>query len=321
MQEPLILLHGDDRFLVTTAATTLRDQLCRDLSSDLGLEEFRDSQDIDAVERSLASPPFLAFRRVVLIWDPPQAAARSPRDLDRLLAAVSRRAETTATVVVLRTGASPASPLAKGVRQLGGEVRLVPRPKGRDLRRHLDERIKARGLNLATPLVPVLMDIAAQDLGRLEMELDKLALFPDRPGERVDEAQGRLLVSAVPPQELYRLTDALFDSPAKVGAQLQGLLSRPEVQPPLVLGAMARALRDLISFADPKDAGRWRSAPSWKAERLARQLGRVGEQRVREWLVRLADLDWRIRSGAVDATEGLETLLAGLAGQVAALRA
>lgn len=319
MQEPLILIHGEDRYLVTSAAATLRDQLARDLMSELGLEEFHDSPDVDAIERSLESLPFLALRRVVVIWDPPQAL-RAPRELERLLAAVSRRAETTATLIVVRVALPASSALVKGWRQLGGECRQIPRPRGRDLRRYLDEAIKARALNLASGLIPALIALGAQDLGRLELELEKLRLYARSPGERIGEAEGRMLLSSVAPQELYRLTDAIFDGPDRVGTELHGLLSRPEVQPALVIGAVARALRELLSFADPAESARWRSAPTWKLERLGRHLGRVGEARLRAWLLQVADLDWKIRTGSVDAGEGLEAMVAALAGQVLSLR-
>ena len=307
----MVLLHGEDRYLVTEAAGALRSQWGAEMGSELGLEEFRDLSDMDAVERSVASPPFLALRRVVVLWDP-QLGPRGARETEALLGAISRRAETTAVLVVARSLVPASSPLLRGLRHLGAEVRLVPRPKGAALRQHVDQRVRARGLNLAAPLYPRLVEIAAESLGRLEMELDKLALYPDRPGEPIPEAVGAALLSPVPPRELYRLTDALFDAPARVGPLLSGLLSRPEVPPQLVVGALARALRDLISLA----AGEPGAMPPWKAERMGRQLRRAGEPRLRRWLISLADLDWQTRAGLVEAADGLETLLAGMAAEL-----
>jgi DNA polymerase III delta subunit len=307
----LVLLHGEDRYLVTEAAVALRNQLAAEMGSELGLEEFRDPSDADAVERSLASPPFLALRRVVVLWDPP-IGPRGAREAEDLLRAISRRADTTAALVVVRALVPATNSLLRGLRQLGAEVRLIPRPKGAALRHHVDQRVRARGLNLAAQLSPKLLEIAAESLGRLEMELDKLALYPDRTGEPVGEEVGLRLLTPVPPRELYRLTDAIFDAPSRVGGILAGLLSRPEVPPPMVIGALARALRDLIAMAD---GGSGALAP-WKAERMSRQLRRAGSPRLRRWLVALADLDWEIRVGRLDAIQGLETLLAHMAAEL-----
>jgi DNA polymerase III delta subunit len=307
----LVLLHGEDRYLVTEAAAALRSQLVEEMGSELGLEEFRDLSDGDAIERSLASPPFLALRRVVVLWDP-QIGPRGTRETEDVLRAISHRAETTAVLVVVRAVVPTTNNLHRGLRELGADVRLIPRPKGAALRHHVDQRVRARGLNLAAQLSPRLLELAAESLGRLEMELDKLALYPERPGELISEEVGSRLLTPVPPRELYRLTDAIFDSPSRVGGLLAGLMSRPEVPPQLVIGALARALRDLISMAD----GGAGAAPAWKAERMSRQLRRAGTPRLQRWLVALADLDWEIRVGRLDAVQGLETLVARMAAEL-----
>lgn len=310
MLEPLILVHGEDRHLVTAAAEELRAELTADLISELGLEEFRDPRDLDELERSLASPPFLAVRRVVFIWDPLQTS-RAAGAVDGLLAVISRRAETTATCLVVRSSLAPGAPLLKGVRQLGGEIRALVRPRGQQLRRFVDARLAAAGVKAAPAVAQALCDVGSQDMGRLLMELQKLSLFVGEGGGAVDAETGSRLVTPAAPQELYRLTDALFDAPRSLGGRLRVLSQRPDIQPPVVIGALARVLRDLIARADPAFAGG--GVQEWKVERMERQLARAGESRLRDWLVRLGDLDWRIRTGEVDGAEGLELLLAEMA--------
>ncbi|MGA8427146.1 MAG: hypothetical protein WB801_06125, partial [Candidatus Dormiibacterota bacterium] len=101
MFEPLLLVHGDDPFLVTRAALRRREELTTDLVSELGLEEFRGSRDVDAISRSLSTPPFLSVRRLVVIWDPPQLAGgqKSAQEAQLLGEALGGRLETTAVLV------------------------------------------------------------------------------------------------------------------------------------------------------------------------------------------------------------------------------
>ncbi|HUY54620.1 MAG TPA: hypothetical protein VMV23_05630 [Candidatus Nanopelagicaceae bacterium] len=314
MLEPLLLIHGADPYLVAKAAQEARSALCQDLISDLGLEEFKASADLDAIERSLATPPFLAIRRVVMIWDPPQLGGgkRSPREIDRLLATLASRAETTATCLVVRSQLPATSVLIKGVRSLGGEVRPIPRPTGSDLRVYVERRLQARGLPLSAATVRLLLEVAAHDLGWLEMELEKLELYQQQ-GQPISDEEAVLLVTPAPPPQLYRVTDALFESPATAGPKLQAVLSRPDIQPPMVVGALARTLRDLIVYSDPQANPPAKPVPPWLQERLARQLKQVGRERARRWLVELADLDWATRAGLVDASSGLEAILARIA--------
>ncbi len=327
--EPLVLLHGGDSYLVAAAAQELRDQLSQDLIWELGLEEFRSTSDLEELERSLATPPFLAVRRVVMIWDPPQivapkkpgaaggAESKRKRDgqdskLQGLLGVLAARAPTTATCLVVRQVLPASSAALKGVRALGGEIRLVAAPRGQDVPRHVEARARALGLKLPAAAIHLLTDIANQDMGWLEMELDKLALY-SADGRPITAQVARLLVPAAPPQELYRLTDAVFSEPATLGHRLESLWSRPDVQPQVVVGALARVLRDLISYSDPGDRSAWDATPSWRARRLSAQSARAGATRLHRWLVDLAELDWLTRTGQVDGRDGLDLLLAGMA--------
>lgn len=312
--EPLVLLHGDDPYLVTAAALRLREQLSADLVSELGLEEFRASRDWEAIARSVATPPFLAIRRLVLVWDPPQITdgSRPGRQPELLGDALRGRLDTTALLVACRTTLPAASPLLHAVRAQGGEIRFLKRPRGLELRRYVADRIRERGLELGRATFARLVEVASQDLARLHQELEKLEIY--RTGtEPISEADALLLVSPAPPTELYRLTDALFEAPSQVGERLAELSARAEVPPPLVVGALARVLRDLLSYSDPRDRDRWRKAAPWKEDKLRAHLKRAGEPRLERWLVQLADLDWSIRTGALDAQEGLELQLAKMA--------
>ncbi|MGA7173110.1 MAG: hypothetical protein WBR23_01215 [Candidatus Dormiibacterota bacterium] len=310
MVEPLVLIHGDDPYLVTTAALRIRAQLAPDLVADLGLEEFRFTRDLDAIARSVATPPFLAIRRLVVIWDPPQIGGgqRGAKEVGLLGTTLASRLDTTAVLVVVRGTVSATSPLLQAVRAQRGEIRLLKKPKGRELRRYVDDAVRAHGLQLGQPVRARLTDVAGHDLGRLHQELEKLELY-GLGRTRIADSEALLLVPPAPPTELYRLTDALFEAPGHVGERLSDIAGRPDLPPPVVVGALARVVRELITFAGDRS----QSLPPWKEEKLTAHLKRAGEPRLRRWLVALADLDWSTRTGSVDGQDGLELLLAQMA--------
>ncbi|HVC39136.1 MAG TPA: hypothetical protein VNH20_04055 [Candidatus Dormibacteraeota bacterium] len=315
MVEPLVLVHGDDPYLVTSTALRMRAELTADLVTDLGLEEFRSPRDLEALARSLQTPPFLAIRRVVVIWDPPQLAtsARTTKDAALLGTTLESRLETTAALVVFRGTAPTGSPLLQAVRSQGGEIRLLKRPRGRELRSYVEAEIQSRHLLLGRAVLARLVEVAAQDLGQLHQELEKLELLSLGRGT-VADPDGLLLVPPTPPTELYRLTDALFEAPGQVGDRLRDLVGRSDLGPPAVVGALARVVRELLAFAD----GQGPRHPPWREEKLRAHQRRAGEPRLRRWLVELADLDWSTRTGSVDGQEGLELLLARMASELRA---
>lgn len=323
MVEPLLLIHGDDPFLVTATAQAVRDELSSDLVSELGLEEFNESFDLNQIQQSITTPPFLAIRRVVVLWDPPhfKPARRTAQTKEsdkrenlaaRLLSVLKQRAETTALVVVLRTALPGTSVVVKGVRAMGGQVRLVSRPKGKELRQHVEGRAAERGLKLPPSAIQLLLEVATAGMGGLEMELDKLVLY-SKDGTQITGDVASLLITSAPPTEMYRLTDALFNRPSTVGAKLDQMLARPEIEPPQIMGSLARIFRELITLSDPAERESSRSVPSWRLERMAAQLAKAGAPRLTRWLIELSELDWEVRSGLVEDRLGLETLMAGMA--------
>ncbi|MGH7642746.1 MAG: DNA polymerase III subunit delta [Candidatus Dormibacteria bacterium] len=313
MLEPLVLVHGDDPYLVTTAAVRIRSQLTTDPVHDLALEEFRGARDLDEIARSVATPPFLAIRRLVVIWDPPQLTSgqRTAKESEALGATLGLRLETTAVLVVFRGTVAPSSPLLQAVRNQHGEVRSLKKPKGRELRRYVEEEVRTRGLHLGQAVLPRLTEVAAQDLGRFHQELEKLDIYgAGQP--RIADVDALRLVPPAPSAALYRLTDTLFEAPLRVGERLRDIAGRSDSPAPKVVGALAAVVRELIAFGD----GRGPRMPPWKDEKLRLHLSRAGEPRLRRWLVQLADLDWSTRTGAVDGQEGLELLLAGMAAEL-----
>ncbi|MGB6770586.1 MAG: hypothetical protein WBF51_01085 [Candidatus Dormiibacterota bacterium] len=321
MLEPLLLVHGDDPFLVTGAALRRREELTADLVSELGLEEFRGSRDLDAISRSLSTPPFLAVRRVVVIWDPPQLAGgrKSGQEAQLLSDVLGSRLDTTAVLVVWRGIIAAGSPLIKAIRAQGGEVELLKRPRGRELRQYVEVRLRELRLKLGPAVVGRLVEVGGQDLGRLHQEFEKLSIYVSGSGP-ISDADALLLVPPAPPTELYRLTDSLFEAPGRVGDRLRDLEGRPDIPPPMVVGAVARVLRDLIAFANNKEGAAGRGLPPWREDKLRAHLKRAGEPRLRRWLVELADLDWATRTGGVDGHDGLDLLLARMATELAAGR-
>ncbi len=317
MPEPLVVVYGDDPHLVTTEALRLRDQLARELGSELSLEEFRRSRDLDAIAQSVATPPFLALRRVVVLWDPPQleAGQRADREAERLATLLGERMETTAVVVVGRQPGAGTSALLRALKAAGAEVRRLQRPRGQELRQHVRRRLEERRLRVGRGVLERLLDVAARDMGQLEQELEKLELYTGGSAELADGV-GLQLVTAAPPTEVYRITDALFETPRRLGERLA---LAPELPPPLVVGALARVLRDLIALADPEQAPS--DLPGWRQEKLQNQLHRAGPARLRRWLVQLADLDWAARTGAIELSEGLAAVLAGMATELASAAA
>lgn len=321
MAEPLVLVHGDEPFLVTREGRRRQQLLWSESLSELDTEALRGPVDVDEVARSVATPPFLSPARAVVIWDPLPTGAegRSARLQEGLLAALDQRLETTSVVLVVRAPLTAESALARAVRARGGELSAQLRPQRRAGRaEYVDRRLRERGLRLGRAARERLLELAAGDLEQLDQELEKLVLFAD--GRPVSDEQALLLLSAPASTAGYRLTDALFGRPSQVGTVLGELRAQADFSPPKVVGLLASQFRTLIAFAEPGQGALPPGLPDWKRKLMQEQLAQAGAARLRRWLVELADLDAEVRSGDTEEMPGLDALLARFASELSASR-
>ncbi len=333
MSEPLVLVHGEEPFLVERDVRAQLQSWAVGLdAAGFGTETFRDPTDLDAVARSLGTPAFLDPHRVVVLWDPPacrerprRAAEPAPdradsstwaREAARLVAALEQRDPSTAVCLGIRWKLAERHPVLVAARRTG-TVRIHPRLRARDLRTHVETELRARGLRVAPVVQARLLEVAERGLGRLDQELGKLALVGDERG-RVDTEAAQALVPADPAGAVWGLTDSLVDRPLEAPARLAALLAQPDSNVPGLIGWIAAAIRRLLSTQARLTAGQTPTEASgeregWKAEQRCRQARRVPGPELQRWLEALAELDSAYRSGRIEAAEGLRLLVAAAA--------
>ncbi len=208
-------------------------------------------------------------------------------------------------------------------KQLLAKATLIPaEPKrGQALRAYVSDQLRRRKLRLSQEGSEELLERVGQDLRRLMGELDKLQAFAQ--GERVLSAEEVATVlgrGLAPP--LYRLSDAMAGREGdEVLALAEALLEDGE-EPPLILGALHRSLRQVRRAL----ALRERRAPreeiarllppnvAFKLPALLEAAGRWSDPELRRALAALGRADRGMKTGA-DARAALATAVAEACGR------
>jgi DNA polymerase-3 subunit delta len=325
----LILVHGEERFLVDREARAWLAAARAASASELSVEVLDAPSRLDGLRRSLIEVPFLDARRHVLVRDPPQLSERPRRGADSaeaLAAALETRAPSTSVCLVAHTRVSPSNPVLKAVQRLRGRVSEHPLPRGRELRVWVERRVAERRLRLPRGAVDHLLLVVGADLGRMENELDKLAAFGD--GGRVpalDEV--RTLVGGLEQLAAWDVVDRLLTPPHGRGAAAVEALIQDGVAPLYLLSILAGQLREVLAASEVLATGGGAPAvaarlglPPWRAERLVRWAGRVSPELLVDWLRRLQRLDAGVKAGELDDASGLRSFALRAAGELMAAR-
>jgi DNA polymerase III delta subunit len=307
---PIVLLHGEESFLVDDEARRTVAEWQQGLVSEFGLESLDPSGLSAARLRDvILQMPFLDPYRVVLVRGVPLRRA------DGLAPGLGEVPESTRVLITVAGRLGASSKLVKAVAAAGGRSTEHQPLRARALQAWITNR--TREYRLPTAAAAALVRLARSDLGVIDSELRKLAAY-QASGYPLDASAIEELVVAGRQDEVFRLTDHLLPRPdAQAWRVLAGLLER---EPPTTIAyRLARHLSLVLLVKARQDRGesltsvqaglREHAFVVQKAYEAART---VEAGRLEAGLRALLTYEWEVKSGQVEAGPGLEAALGRL---------
>ncbi len=282
----ILLLHGEERFLVEEKARTTLEAWRSELVSDFGFDRL-EGQGLNAgrLQDSVLQAPFLDPYRVVAV-----------------------------ITVAGRLGGG--NRLAKAVTAAGGTVEEMVHLKGRALSEWAAKRATDHGL---TPAIAAqVVRVTPPDLKVIDSELSKLAAYKASGSKLTGEVITELLAGGRE-DEIFKLTDNLLPHPTVEALKIARGLSRGGMQPTSVAYRMARHIALVLEVRARQDRGETLSdAKSQMAEhpfvvQKAFETARDADpDRLEAALRAIRDYEWEVKSGQIDPELGLDVLLTRL---------
>jgi DNA polymerase-3 subunit delta len=309
--DTLILLHGDERFLVEEKARITLENWRSELVSDFGFDRL-EGQGLNAarLQDSVLQAPFLDPHRVVAVTMVPAARAES------LANALAEIPNTTKILITVAGRLSGANRLAKAVTSAGGAVEEMTHLKGRALNEWAAGRASVYGL---TPAIAAqVVRLTPPDLTIIDSELGKLAAYKASGSKLTAEVVIELLAGGRE-DEIFKLTDNLLPHPTAEALRIARGLSRGGMQPTSVAYRMARHVALVMEVRAHQDRGE--SLSDVKAQmsehpfviQKAFETARDSDPNSLEAaLCAIRDYEWEVKSGQIDPEMGLDVLLTRL---------
>jgi DNA polymerase-3 subunit delta len=198
----------------------------------------------------------------------------------------------------------------------GGQVRELARLRGRKLQDWAQDR--ARRLKLTPSVAAQVVRVSPPDLGIIDSELRKLALYAET-GAPLDEAALSQLLAGGREEEIFRLTDNLLPRPTAGAWAVARSLVAAGVGPTLIAYRLARHLALVLEVKTRQERGE--ALPQIQAsmrehpfvvQKAFDAAASVSAERLEAALRSILAYEWEVKSGQVDADLGLEVLLAKL---------
>ena len=307
----ILLLHGEERFLVEEKARATLEAWRSELISDFGFDRLEgQGLNVARLQDSVLQAPFLDPYRVVAVTMVPAARAEG------LAPALGEVPATTRVVITIAGRLGGGNKLAKAVSAAGGTVEEMLHMKGRALTEWATKR--ATDLDLTPSIAAQVVRVTPPDLTIIDSELNKLAAYKASGHKLTAEVITELLAGGRE-DEIFRLTDNLLPHPTPESLKIARGLSRGGMQPTSVAWRMARHIALVMEVRARQDRGE--SLSDIKLEmtehpfvvQKAFETARDADPEMLEGALRaIRDYEWEVKSGQIDPELGLDVLLTRL---------
>ena len=308
----VLLLHGDERFLIEEAARAALEAWKSELLSDFGFETLEGTGLTAArLQDSILQMPFLDPFRAVFARMIPANRAES------MAPALADVPPTTRLLITVAGRLNAGNKLVKAVTSAHGTAQEMQHLKGRALSDWTTRRaIDVHGL---TPAIAAqVVRVTPPDLSVIDSELSKLAAYKASGSKLTGDAVTELLAGGRE-DEIFKLTDNLLPHPTPQTLQIARGLARGGMQPTSVAYRMARHVALVLEVRARQERG----------ESLSQVQGAMAEHRfvvqkaydaaqnadpdrLEAALRAIRDYEWEVKSGQIDAELGLDVLLTRL---------
>jgi DNA polymerase-3 subunit delta len=288
--QPVYVLHGDEDFLKRQVLAALQALVLGQPGESIGLSTHAgDKAVFAAVHDEVQTLPFLSPRRLVVIENADPFVTRYRAALEKYVARPAAHG-----VLVLDVKSWPAN--TKLAKLVDAAAALVCKaPAAHRLPEWCVHRAAgAHGKQLSAAAAALLVDLVGADMGQLDQELAKLAVYVGD-AARIDADDVDKLVGSSRAENTWKIFDAMAGGRPGEAVELLDRLFDQGEEPLRVLGAFSMQLRRLAQAYRLTQQGRPLAAaladagvPPFAvrgAEQQLRHLGRRRAERLYDWLL------------------------------------
>jgi len=310
---PVYFFSGSEIYLKNKAISAIVNVI-PDGQRDFNFDTYFDGEasigDVLGTARTL---PFLAPRRVVLLKD--LKKGKLPQEKERALTAYLEDPSPQTTLVLTTADRDVARAWTRKFGAHWTEVEFQTL-RGPALRSSVREAARERGVRITAEAIEVLVEAVGDDLGRINGEMEKLAVAVGKE-EEIDAPRVHLLVCGYSYQTMFDLVEAVGSRDIRGGLALLSRLLVSGGEAPALIGMLAKRFR-VLWFLAGAGGGRGQAPPSvfrvlkWKLPDLRRQAARFSRGEIERALADLLAIDASVKSSSVPFRILMERFLLSL---------
>ncbi len=321
MERRIYLFYGTESYLIQDEIKKLSNQLIPADDRDLNLINYDlDQIAIEAIIEEAETPPFMSAHKLIVVKGGAlftaqklaKAVEHNIAELERYLADPVEY-----STLIFAVDYEKLDERRRIVKQMrdSAVVREFAPLNDYLLLAWVVKKAELAGAEIGGDAAQLLVQKLGKDLQLLEQEIEKLALYVGSGGEITEAIVAELTVRQLE-ENIFLLVDAVANLRMEEGFQLLYDLLKNKEEPVKILALMARQFRIILLAKEAartgyseRDIASLLSIHPYVAKLALQQGRRFGEEQLQRILMKLAELDYEIKSGRIDKVLAVEMFM------------
>ncbi|RQD72748.1 MAG: DNA polymerase III subunit delta [Candidatus Syntrophonatronum acetioxidans] len=316
---PIYLLWGEEEYLKKKIIVELKNCLVEPEMSSFNLDFFEGgNHSLKEILSRAETPPVLSNKRLIIVKNPPYFSeeVKEKKELEDLVRYLQEPVSHTC-LVFSATKIDKRKKITRLLVKSNGAADCSPVKEG-ELKKWVRQKFRQEGKNIDNNALENLIELAGNDLNRLENEINKLCTYLGE-DNNLSREKVKGLVTGSLESGIFSLVDSLGNKNKKEALdQLHRIILQGE--PPLkILTMIARQFRLLIQVKTLQEGGYTRQemikelkVHPFVVKKLLSQVENFTRKELKRGLIKSHETDLKIKTGQLEPHTSLEFLIAGL---------
>lgn len=315
----LYLFYGEEPLIIKNKINNTIKQIPTSEYS-ITTYDYEETRIFDIIQDA-SMPPFLVDYKVIVIKNPhffENQEMLSDQELNSLKRYLNNPYESTILIFdAANVKVDKKSTIFKIFMKVG-EVSQTEELTSVELTGWLRRQLQTHNITIKDDAIKLFFNIVSRDLFAAQNEINKLINYVG-PGGVITTQIINDVVTKEPEKDVFSLTNAIIEEDKQKVINIYQRLIKDGNSPSYLFSLIAKTLRELIIVqamleegykqGEIAEAMNYSSGRAYYAVKNARS---IKPQVVQEYIERLGNLDYKIKSGQIDINTGLEFLIFGL---------
>ena len=276
-----------------------------------------ETESLDTILADACTMPFLEDRKIIILRNPSllKEKVELTKDIKAFIKYLKNPPKETIMIIdATNINLNQSNEIVKTLK-LTAEIIDYSNSEEIEIKGWIKRTCSTNDIEITDSAVELFLEYINSDQVRMVNELEKMIDYVDR-GGIIDEKVVKLLVSKDLSKEVFNLIKAIINQDVSLANEIYQILSAQTKDVSGIISMISNSFKELLTTSlllkagyGQNDIARMYGVSNGRAYYIIKDAKNFKSDVLKEYIVKMADLDYKIKSGKIDKNIGIELLL------------